>query len=401
MNHNTFWRFFPGGAVKKTRWDDVALSGLLTQVEQVPDPRVRRKPRHLLTDILVIAICGVLSGCDGCVEIAEYGRRKEEFFRTLLELPYGIPSHDTFNRVLALLKPEALQTCLIGWLRSVRDEAGDSREERHIAIDGKSLRRTFDRAASQNMLHLVSAWSTANGLTLGQVAVDEKSNEITAIPRLLAAVDVSGATVTIDAMGCQKNIAKAITSDGGNYYLAVKGNQETTLRLLQETLAEHLESDAPPPRGTRHETHEVKHGREETREYVSLPAPASLKKLGWSAVRSIGMVHNRTIRDGKLCEESRYYISTHRPSARKLAKFTRRHWSIENSLHWVLDMSFHEDLCRLRTGHAAENLALLNRIAISLLKADQTVKAGIACKRKTAGWDDHYLIHLLLNTTST
>lgn len=386
--------------MKKTRWDDVALSGLLAQVEQVPDPRVRRKPRHLLTDILVIAICGVLSGCDGCVEIAEYGRRKEEFFRTLLELPHGIPSHDTFNRVLALLKPEALQACLIGWLRGVRDEAGDSREERHIAIDGKSLRRTFDRAASQNMLHLVSAWSTANGLTLGQVAVDEKSNEITAIPRLLAAVDISGATVTIDAMGCQKDIAKAITSGGGDYYLAVKGNQETTLRLLQETLAEHLESDAPPPRGTRHETHEVKHGRDETREYVSLPAPASLKKLGWSAVRSIGMVHSRTIRDGKLCEESRYYISTHHPSARKLAKFTRRHWSIENSLHWVLDMSFHEDLCRLRTGHAAENLALLNRISVSLLKADQTVKAGIACKRKTAGWDDHYLIHLLLNTTS-
>jgi predicted transposase YbfD/YdcC len=386
--------------VKKTRWDDVALSGLLAQVEQVPDPRVRRKPRHLLTDILVIAICGVLSGCDGCVEIAEYGRRKAEFFRTLLELPHGIPSHDTFNRVLALLKPEALQACLIGWLRSVRDEAGDSREERHIAIDGKSLRRTFDRAASQNMLHLVSAWSTANGLTLGQVAVDEKSNEITAIPRLLAAVDISGATVTIDAMGCQKDIAKAITSGGGDYYLAVKGNQETTLRLLQETLTEHFESDAPPPRGTRHETHEVKHGRDETREYVSLPAPASLKKLGWSAVRSIGMVHSRTIRNGKLCEESRYYISTHRPSARKLAKFTRRHWSIENSLHWVLDMSFHEDLCRLRTGHAAENLALLNRISVSLLKADQTVKAGIACKRKTAGWDDHYLIHLLLNTTS-
>lgn len=386
--------------MKKTCWDEVALSGLLAQVEQVPDPRVRRKPRHLLTDILVIAICGVLSGCDGCVEIAEYGRRKEDFFRTLLDLPHGIPSHDTFNRVLALLKPEALQACLIGWLRSVRDEAGDSREERHIAIDGKSLRRTFDRAASQNMLHLVSAWSTANGITLGQVAVNEKSNEITAIPRLLAAVDLSGATVTIDAMGCQKDIAKAITSGGGEYYLAVKGNQETTLRLLQETLAEHFESDIPPPRGTRHETHEVKHGRDETREYVSLPAPASLKKLGWSAVRSIGMVHSRTIRDGKLCEESRYYISTHRPSARKLAKFTRRHWGIENSLHWVLDMSFHEDLCRLRTGHAAENLALLNRISVSLLKADQTVKAGIACKRKTAGWDDHYLIHLLLNTTS-
>ena len=386
--------------MKKARWDDVALSGLLAQVEQVPDPRVRRKPRHLLTDILVIAICGVLSGCDGCVEIAEYGRRKADFFRTLLELPYGIPSHDTFNRVLALVKPEALQTCLIGWLRSVRDEAGDSRKERHIAIDGKSLRRTFDRAASQNMLHLVSAWSTANGITLGQVAVDEKSNEITAIPQLLAAVDISGATVTIDAMGCQKDIAKAITSGGGDYFLAVKGNQETTLRLLQETLIEHFESDAPPPRGTRHETHEVKHGRDETREYVSLPVPASLKKLGWSAVRSIGMVHSRTIRDGKLCEESRYYISTHRPSARKLAKFTRRHWGIENSLHWVLDMSFHEDLCRLRTGHAAENLALLNRISISLLKADQTVKAGIASKRKTAGWDDHYLIKLLLNTTS-
>lgn len=386
--------------MRKTQWDGVVLDGLLTQVRAVPDPRVRRKPRHLLTDILVISICGVLSGCDGCVEIAEYGRRKAEFFQTILELPHGIPAHDTFNRVLALLKPEALQECLLGWLRSVRDEAGDSREERHIAIDGKSLRRTFDRAAAKNMLHLVSAWSTANGITLGQVAVDEKSNEITAIPQLLKAVDITGATVTIDAMGCQKEIAKAIIDGGGDYLLAAKGNQETTLRIIQETLAEHLESDAPPPRGTRHETHEVKHGRDETREYVSLPAPASLKKLGWSAVRSIGMVYSRTIRDGKTCEESRYYLSSRRPSARKLAKFSRRHWSIENNLHWVLDVSFHEDLCRLHSGHSAENLALINRISLSLLKADQTVKAGIACKRKTAGWDDNYLIQLLLNTPS-
>ena len=386
--------------MKKTGWGDSAWSGLLAQVQQVPDPRVRRKPRHLLTDILVIAICGVLSGCDGCVEIAEYGRRKEEIFRTILELPHGIPAHDTFNRVLALLKPEALQECLLGWLRSVRDEAGDSSEERHIAIDGKSLRRTFDRAAAQNMLHLVSAWSTTNGITLGQVAVDEKSNEITAIPRLLAVVDIRGATVTIDAMGCQKDIASAIIAGGGNYLLAAKGHPETTLRMIPETLAEHLDWNAPPPRGTRHETHERSHGRDETREYVSLPASAALKKLGWSAVRSIGMVHSRTTRDGKVCEESRYYLSSHRPSARKLAKFARGHWSIENSLHWILDMSFHEDLCRLRTGHAAENLALLNRIAVSLLKADQTVKAGIACKRKTAGWDDNYLIHLLMNTSA-
>ena len=386
--------------MKKARWNEVVLEGLLAQVERVPDPRTKRSPRHLLTDILVISICGVLSGCEGCVEIAEYGRRKEEFFRTILELPHGIPSHDTFNRVLALLKPQALQECLIGWLRSVRDEAGDAREERQIAIDGKSLRRTFDRAASQNMLHLVSAWSTANGITLGQVAVDEKSNEITAIPQLLQAIDLTNATVTIDAMGCQKNIAKEIINGGGDYLLAVKGNQEASLRIITDALAEHFESNAPPPRGSRHETHETKHGRDETREYVSLPAPASLKKFGWSAVRSIGMVHSRTLRDGKLCEESRYYLSSHRPSARKLAKFARGHWSIENSLHWVLDMSFHEDLCRLRTGHAAENLALINRIALSLLKADKTVKAGIACKRKTAGWDDNYLVHLLLNSTA-
>ena len=386
--------------MKKTQWDGVVLGGLLAQVNQVPDPRVRRKPRHLLTDILVISICGVLSGCDGCVEIAEYGRRKAEFLGTILELPHGIPSHDTFNRVLALLKPEALQKCLLGWLRSVRDEAEDSREERHIAIDGKSLRRTFDRAAGQSMLHLVSAWSTANGITLGQVAVDEKSNEITAIPRLLAIVDIRGATVTMDAMGNQKAIANAIIDGGGEYLLTVKGNQKKMQQILQETLAEHFESDAPPPRGTRYETHEVKHGREETREYVSLPAPASLKKLGWSAVRSIGMVYSRTLRDGKVCEESRYYISSRRPNARKLATFSRRHWSIETNLHWVLDVSFHEDLCRLRTGHSPENLALLNRIAVSLLKADQTVKAGIACKRKTAGWDDNYLIQLLLNNPS-
>ncbi len=362
--------FFQEVIVKTTGWDDAAWSGLLAQVKQVPDPRVRRKPRHLLTDILVIAICGVLSGCDGGVEIAESGRRKEEFFRTIWELPHGIPAPDTFHRVLALLQPEALQECLLGWLRSVRNDAGDTRDERHIAIDGKSLRRTFDRAAAQNMWHLVSAWSTTNGITLGPVAVDEKSHEITAIPRLLAARDIRGATVTIDtvtidAMGCQKNIATAMIAGKGDDDLAVKGHPEKTLQIIPETLAEHLESDASPPRGSRHETQERGHGRDETCESVSLPAPAALQKLGWSAVRSIGMVHSRTTRQGKVCEESRYYLSSRRPSARKLAKFARGHWSIENSLHWVLDMSFPEDLCRLRTGHAAENLALLNRIAVS------------------------------------
>ena len=220
--------------MKKARWNEVVLEGLLAQVERVPDPRTKRSPRHLLTDILVISICGVLSGCEGCVEIAEYGRRKEEFFRTILELPHGIPSHDTFNRVLALLKPQALQECLIGWLRSVRDKAG----ERQIAIDGKSLRRTFDRAASQNMLHLVSAWSTANGITLGQVAVDEKSNEITAIPQLLQAIDLTNATVTIDAMGCQKNIAKEIIDTLSRDSLAIDSasdGQEALARIRRNS----------------------------------------------------------------------------------------------------------------------------------------------------------------------
>jgi len=375
--------------------EDRVVQGILAVVQEVPEPRREHGKLHLLPDILVMALCAVVAGCDDFVEMQAYAQAKQEFFARFLRLPHGIPSHDTFNRVLSLLSPRALEECLVRWLRELhklQDLKGEV-----VAIDGKALRRTIARSTGRARLHLVSAWATSHGLTLGQEAVAEKSNEITAIPTLIRRLDLEGATVTIDAMGCQQEIAVEIREAGADYVLALKGNQDTTFALVVDAFGAHLEAEKPS-RGTTWQTTEEAHGRKEFRDYRSLPAPAAVRAKGWRDVRSIGLVYTRREVRGHVTEETRHFLSSLAPGPRRLARAVRGHWGIENGLHWTLDVAFREDDCRLHRGNAPENLALLNRLAVSILKHDRTLKAGVKCKRKRAGWDDGYLLQLLTQT---
>lgn len=376
-------------------------SRLVAALQKVPDPRRQCKNlRHQLVDVLVSGFCAVLCGCDDFVEIEEFAKAKEDFLRRFLELPNGIPSHDTYRRVFQTICPQAFQTCLIGWLQEGRQAAGDDQEV--VAIDGKSLRRTGDRAKGLAALHLVSAWATRNGLTLGQVAVEAKSNEITAIPQLVEILDLEDCVVTIDAAGCQKEIAEQIIAKEGAYVLALKGNQPTMYAQVAAYFEEQLAADRRDREVRQHCAVERGHGRTETRDAYVAPVPKGLHgAAAWVGLCSIVMVIRESVDHAteKATGDVRYFLSSLRPSAKRLAGIVRSHWGIENSLHWVLDIAFNEDRLRTKDRNAVNNLALLNRLAVSLLRQDQTVKAGIKCKRKKAGWDDEYLLQLLLSTT--
>jgi predicted transposase YbfD/YdcC len=375
-----------------------ALEQLHDAMGDVPDPRRQCKNLlHRLSDILVIGFCAVLCGCEDFEEIEDFGDAKKDFFGTFLELPNGMPSHDTFRRVFQAVNPQALQTCLVAWLAELRGAAAAD-QDKVIAIDGKTLRRTFDRRQSLGALHLVSAWATEAGLTLGQVAVEDKSNEIDAIPRLLELLELQGAVVTIDAAGCQKAIAEQIVAKEGDYVLALKGNQPTLHKQVLEYFERQQEA-ARPARGVRHERQcEQGHGRSETRDVWVAPVPADLAGLSdWAGLTSIALVVHETtdLVTGKITGEARCYISSLPPKVKRIAHAIRSHWRIENSLHWVLDVVFHEDNLRLRDRTAVQNLALLNRLAVSVLKQDTKRKMSIKNKRKTAGWNTDYLTHLL------
>jgi len=378
-------------------------SKLVKALAAVPDPRRQcRNLRHRLVDVLVIGFCGVLCGSDDFVEIEEFGRAKEDFFRRFLELPDGIPSHDTFRRVFQAVQPQPLQQCLIAWLRDMRraSPAGPTPGE-VVAIDGKTLRRTFDRARGLGALHLVSAWATRNGLTLGQVAADGKSNEITAIPQLIDLLDLKGCVVTIDAMGCQKDIAARIVAKEADYVLALKENQPA----LYEEVTGHFAQQFDEPSATGKMRHlrqvETSHGRTETRDTYVVPAPQALAATGvWAGLASLVMVMRHCVdhATGKASDEVRYFLRSLPGKVKRLAGVVRQHWGIENGLHWVLDVAFNEDRMRQRDRQGIENLALLNRLAVSLLRQDESIKAGVKCKRKTAGWNDDYLLHLLFDS---
>jgi predicted transposase YbfD/YdcC len=376
-------------------------SKLVAALEAVPDPRRQCKNlRHPLVDVLVLGFCGVLCGCDDFVEIEVLGRSKEDFFRRFLELPHGIPSHDTFRRVFQAVCPQALQRSLIHWLKGVRQTA-QAADGEVIAIDGKTLRRTFDHAQGLGALHLVSAWATTNGLTLGQVAVDAKSNEITAIPQLLELLDLKDCVVTIDAAGCQKEIAAQIVVKEADSVLALKENQPTLHGQVSDYFLEQLEAEHPDGKLRRHRQVEKGHGRTETRETFVAPATKAMVATGlWLGLATIVMVIRRCVdhSTGKTSDEVRYFFSSLPAKVKRLAGAVRQHWGIENGLHWVLDVAFNEDRMRQRDRTGIENLALLNRLAVSLLRQDKTVKAGVKCKRKHAGWDDNYLLHLLFDS---
>ena len=358
------------------------------------DPR-RREVTYPLINVVVIAVCAVVCGADDFVGIAKFGRTKRRWLAGFLDLSAGIPSHDRFNAILAAIKPAEFEKCLLSWITALHEIT----DGQVVAVDGKTLRRSFDKAGRKSAIHMVSAWATANHISLGQVVVDAKSNEITAIPKLLQLLEISGALVTIDAMGCQTEIARQIVEAKAHYCLAAKGNQPTLHQGLVDFFNEHLEDDFARTPVRRHETRETGHGREENRYYFVCPVPQDLPdRSRWAHLKAIGIAISNTQRDGKDCNEVRYYILSQYVAARRFAEAVRSHWSIENRLHWQLDVTFQEDQCRVRKGHATANLSLLRRTALSLLKNEPTLKVGIKNKRLTAGWDDSYLEKVLFGT---
>jgi predicted transposase YbfD/YdcC len=359
----------------------------------VPDPRVRARSDHKLLDIIAISILAIICGADGWDEIARFGHLKEKWLATFLELPSGIPSADTFRRVLSALKPEPFQEAFVAWMQALVGET----KGKLVAIDGKTARRSFDRANEKSALHLVSAWVQDNQLTLGQVATEAKSNEIKAIPVLLGMLDLRGAVVTIDAMGAQKEIAKDIIAREADYILALKGNQGNlhaqTVEFFKDAGTERFES----VNHTFHETVDEAHGRREVRRAWSthdlLTIPDANK---WPSLKSVTMIERERESNGKVEVERHYYISSRsRAGARWLSERIRGHWSIENQCHWILDVAFREDESRIRSDYGPENFGLLRKIALNLLKQEKGCKMGIAAKRKFSGWDQDYLLKVL------
>jgi predicted transposase YbfD/YdcC len=367
-------------------------ASILKHFANLDDPRDERGKDHNLLDIVAIAICAVICGAESWVDMELYGQSKQEWLAKFLALNNGIPSHDTFARVFARLDPQQMQGCFLSWIEAVRQLSGGE----IIAIDGKTLRHSYDSSNGKGAIHMVSAWASANRLVLGQRKVDDKSNEIKAIPELLQLLAIEGCIVTIDAMGCQKEIAATIVEQGGDYILALKGNQgglfEDVQWLFEQAQATQFQESAHDFA----QSIDKGHGRVEIRRCWTLSQLDYLvQKPLWKGLQTIAMVQNQRRINGQVSTETRYYISSLESNAAKIAHAVRTHWTVENCLHWVLDVSFDEDACRIRTDHAPQNMALLRQIALNLLNQDQSTKAGIKAKRKKAGWDDAYLLKIL------
>jgi predicted transposase YbfD/YdcC len=358
----------------------------------VPDPRRDTKNKiHRLTDILTIATCAVIAGADGWEEVAEYGRSKEEFFRRFLELPHGIPSHDTFNRVFAKLDPDVFADRFGRWMASACEATGLI----HVAIDGKSARRAA-RDTFTGCLHLVEAWAVENRLILGMRSVPEGGHEITTIPDLLESLDLGGALVTIDAAGCQTEIVRQVRDRGGDYLVAVKGNQPALEQAVRAAFDRACAADfAGCPMAA---AAADAHGRHEERYVTVIRNPAGLPD-GWADVRAVVMVSREREVRGRNESTCHFYVTSLRCSAKRLAGYVRGHWGIENGLHWCLDVSFREDECRARAGHAGANLGMVRRVALSLLKRADT-EGSIQTRRMKAAWDDDYMIKVLQGITA-
>jgi predicted transposase YbfD/YdcC len=363
----------------------------------IEDTRDEKKRRHLLIDVMVIAITAVICGADGWTQVEAFGKAKEGWFRRFLELPNGIPSHDTFGRVFSVLSPEVFEARFREWVASVREVCGED----IIAIDGKSLRRSHCRKKGLGPLHMVSAWSAANGLVLAQQATEAKSNEITAIPKVLEMLELKGCIVTIDAMGCQKAIVKDIVAQGGDYALALKGNQSTLAQAVEELF---IDADAADYAGwsmDSYETIDRGHGRVERRRYVTLTAVDKIPQAAdWEKLNMVGMVQSERHVKDKTTAETRFYIGSIGGDAQRFAWAARNHWGIENGLHWCLDIAFREDESRIRDRQAANNLAVMRHIALNLLKKDTTIQGGIKTKRLVAGWDEDSLANLLFEQSA-
>lgn len=360
-------------------------------LRRLQDPRINRRKRHLLGDILTIAICAVVAGANTWPDIESFGHKRREWLQRFLDLPNGIPSHDTFERLFDRLQPQALQTTLLGWLHEMSAALG----VRHIAIDGKTLRHSGGGSSPLRYLHLVSAWAVEANLTLGQVATEEKSNEIEAIPRLLELLDVRGALVSIDALGCQKEIAATIVSGGGDYVLTVKDNQEHLRDDIEACFIKAYDTDCQGIRYEKHETVEKGHGRQEKRVYELIHGPEGLRgQAEWKKLMVIGKCYSERTVGGKTTSALRYFIGSRRCGVKRYGAALRNHWRMENCLHWQLDVTFGEDASRIQKRHGAENFALLRRLALALLKRHPG-KKSMRSKRYEATLDVTFLEEIL------
>jgi len=377
---------------------DAAIMPLKEHFSSLDDPRAQHRIEHLLLDIVLVTICAVICGADTWVEIENYGIAKQEWLETFLELTNGIPSHDTFERMFARLRPEQLQQCFLSWVQAVFNIS----DGQLISLDGKTLRGSYDRGGKQGMIHMVSAWASQNRLVLGQRKVNEKSNEITAIPELLKVLDLNGAVVSIDAMGCQTEIAAQIVSQQGDYVLALKGNQGNLHQDVQQ-LFNHAHSQNF--RGIEHdfyETQEQGHGRQEIRRYwVMGKTEYLIGAENWAKLTTIGCVESQRQVGDKITSELRYYLLSLPLKATQFAAAVRGHWGIENQLHWILDVGFREDQSRTTQGYSAENFAVIRHLAVNLLSQEKSAKGGTRAKRLKAGWDDHYLTQILAQVPTT
>jgi predicted transposase YbfD/YdcC len=377
----------------------ISLDKVVLHFAELEDPRSTVNLQHPLVSVVVIALMAVLAGASGPTAIGRWAALKEEFLLNALNLPNGIPRKDVFRRVLMALRPGAFQACFVNWLKSLRATAAAATgvEQPVLAVDGKTARRSHDRKNGLGALHSVSVWASEFGLSLGQVACAEKSNEITAIPELLRLVDIKGAIITIDAMGTQKAIAAQIIEGEADYVLALKGNQETMHQAVIDHIDEQLEGDLSKAR--EHVTIEKGHGREEMRTYLQLPAPKSLPGFTlWKGLKTIGVVTSRCLRDGKETIEVRYYISSLAMGVKRFARAVRGHWGIENTCHWVLDVTYREDESRIREEALRENFAWLNRFTLSLLKQHPD-RGSLAMKRRSCGWNENFLLEVLTGAT--